>query len=105
VAYKINMPEREDFWEQFYMPGDIDYEFAARASEEFHFDLSDADIWVETAAGNSAVLALSNDHQIHTASFGLTSRFGNGLEKGAGFIVHAEGGEVELLFVRLVFQP
>ena len=129
AAYKINMPERENFWGQYYMPWGIDYEFAARASELFHFDLSDelarkrcgggcnveiklsyrgtsdASIWIETAAGNSAVLALSNDQQIHTASFGLSSRFSNGLEKSADFIVHSEGGEAELLLVRLVFQP
>ncbi len=126
-AYRINMPGREQKWEQYYLPDDIDYEYAARASAEFLFDLNDtlarrrcargcdveiklsykadaaAQIWVETAAGPSAALALSTDNRIHTATFTLHSRFSNGLQNGADFVVHSDGADLTLLLVRLVF--
>ena len=126
-ALKITMPESEGFWGQYYMPAGIDYEYAARASQKFHFDLSDelmtnrcpdtcdlavkltylagdpATVLIRTQAGDSPGFDLSTDGEIHTLTFPLISHFANGLENAADFIVESENTPVKLLLVRVVF--
>ncbi len=127
-AFKVDMPEDEAYWAQYYMPWDIDYEYAARASDRFDFDLSDelmrarcpdgcavsiklsylgdrpATMRIETAETTSPAYDLTADGKIHTLSIPVRSRFDGSLEKGADFTVHSQGNPMTLLLARVVFS-
>ncbi|HHS88758.1 MAG TPA: hypothetical protein ENJ26_00140 [Rhodobacteraceae bacterium] len=127
-AFKVNMPEEEAYWAQYYMPWDIEYEYAARASDRFEFDLSDelmsarcpgrctlsiklsylgdkpATVQVETADETSAAFDLTADGAIHTVTFPVTSKFAGSLVNNADFIVRSDGNPLTLLLARVVFD-
>ena len=101
-AIKISMPRNEKFWDQkYYLPDGVDYEYFARKSQQFSFDINDqlalkrcekgCDIEVKAtfkdtvktslnivvAEGKSEILETKGDNQIKTATFTVKSSLMN----------------------------
>ena len=126
-AIKIKMPASEKFWDQnYYMPEGIDYEYFARKSNQYSFDLNDdlsqkrchqgceveikmtfkdtlkTELGVIVAEGNTQTIKTKGDGQIKTARFKLKSRFNNKMS-GSDFIVKSNKGSIPLILLRINF--
>lgn len=126
-AVKIRMPASDKYWGQgFYLPTGIDYEYAARASKRFTFNLNDelikarclsgcsvqvklsykddnqTKLWLSSAAGNTGALVTKGDGKIKTATFELNTTFNNQLQ-GKDLIVQTDGNPLSLMMLRINF--
>jgi hypothetical protein len=72
-ARRIEMPESEQFWAQDYMPEGIDYEYSARKSNTFHFDMSDE--LVSQRCANGCDLEIKVSYQGGTGSSSVRASF------------------------------
>ena len=124
-SLRIDLPSNDQRWGQgFYLPGKLDYEYAARSSDQFNFNLNDElmrlrcpsacnievkvgyldsnvnKIWVETSGAKSGALQTSGDNRIKTATFNLQTTLNNGLG-GNDLIVKADSGAVDLILLRV----
>ena len=105
-AMRIDLPANDKRWGQgFYLPQNVDYEYAARSGKQFSFNLNDeltrircssgcnvevkisykddtkTNLWLETPDGSSGSLKTTGDNRIKTATFKLQSRFDNSTTK------------------------
>jgi hypothetical protein len=101
-ALSVSMPESENYWGQDYtMPYGVDFEFSARESKKFEFDINDklmekrcqkgCDIEVKTTYKDTAITTLNiaygnnklqsfktkGDNKIKTITFSVNSHFKN----------------------------
>ncbi len=101
-AMRISLPVDDKRWGQgFYLPRNVDYEYAARSSKQFSFNLNDeltrircasgcnvevkvsykddtvSNLWLETPDGASGSLRTTGDNRIKTATFKIRSKFNN----------------------------
>ena len=117
AAIKIRMPASENYWGQnYYMPEGLDYEYAARKSKRFAFDLNNelankrcakgcevevkftfkdtlkTGLTIQVAEGHTKTLQTSGDQHIKTATFKLKSRFSQGGldSNGSDFILQSQ---------------
>ena len=99
---RISLPVDDKRWGQgFYLPRNVDYEYAARSSKQFSFNLNDeltrircasgcnvevkisykddtvSNLWLETPDGASGSLKTTGDNRIKTATFKIRSKFNN----------------------------
>ncbi len=127
-SLKVKMPENEKYWAQgAYLPNEIDYEYAARSSQRFEFDLNDelakkrckngcnsqvkitykddvkTNLAVSVAEGLTEAIHTLGDSKIKTASFPVNSRFNNELQ-GYDFVVLAKDKPISVLLVRITFE-
>ena len=104
-ALKVQMPKSENYWYQsFYLPEGIDYEYFAREATQFSFNLNDelslkrckngcevevkatfkdsvkTSLQIQVAEGVSESLQTMGDNKIKTASFKINSKFANQLQ-------------------------
>ena len=104
-ALKVQMPKSENYWYQsFYLPEGIDYEYFAREAKLFSFNLNDelslkrckngcevevkatfkdyvkTSLQIQVAEGVSESLQTMGDNKIKTASFKINSKFANQLQ-------------------------
>ena len=126
-AVKIRMPASDKYWGQgFYLPTGIDYEYAARSSKRFAFNLNDelikarclsgcsvqvklsykddnqTKLWLSSATGNTGALVTKGDGKIKTATFELNTTFNNQLQ-GKDLIVQTDGKPLSLMMLRINF--
>lgn len=126
-AMKIRMPASDKYWGQgFYLPTGVDYEYAARSSNRFGFNLNDeliktrclsgcsvqvklsykddsrTKLWINSAAGNTNTLITTGDGKVKTATFELSTTFNNQLQ-GQDLIVQTDGNPLSLMMLRINF--
>jgi len=131
-AMKINMPEHEKRWGQgFYLPDGINYEYAARASKRFEFDLNDelarlrchrrqnnkgcstnlkvtykdtvkTELLVRIEEGQTKRINTQGDGKIKTVTFPLKSIFRN-KQQGVDFIVEGTQKAIPIILIRMNF--
>lgn len=124
-AMRINMPEGDKRWGQgFYLPRGINYEYAARASSSFAFNMNEqlglircrqqckvsiklsyqdqtqSNISLETLRGSTQAVSTSGDGNIKTMSFELDLHPDHSPQKN-DFWVKAEGSPLNLIMVRI----
>ena len=125
-AMKINMPASDKLWGQgYYLPKDIDYEYAARSSQSFSFNLHDqlsklrckngcpvelkftyldsqsSELSVQTGNTQTQSLKTTGDGQLKTATFKLNLSPGNNNEPD--FTLLSEINPVDLMLLRVNF--
>ncbi len=129
-SIKIKMPKSENYWAQdFYLPDGIDYEYAARSSNKFKFDLNDelsskrcengcdaeikvvfkdstkTSLLVRIAEGITSTIQTLGDDKIKTATYKVTSKFANGISskiaKGYDFTIETSGASLPVMLVRV----
>jgi hypothetical protein len=126
-AIKTSMPKEEKYWGQdYYMPDGIDYEYFARESRIFSFDINDqltqlrckdgCELEVKAtfkdtskttlntfvAEGRSQPFETRGDNQIKTVTFKIKSDFANKLD-GSDIVLKSEQGPIPLILLRLNF--
>ncbi|PWR00497.1 hypothetical protein [Leucothrix pacifica] len=124
-AMKIDMPESDKKWGQgFYLPNGTDYEYAARSSNEFSFNINEqlgkircptrcnvvikltykddtkTTVWIETSAGETSKLTTKGDGKLKTASFTVELNPDNTLDRD-DFRVKSGQGNLSLMLLRL----
>ena len=124
-AIKVTMPKAENYWYQgFYLPEGIDYEYFAREAKEFSFDVNDklaqircqdgcevevkatfkdtvkTSLTVEVAEGISQSLETMGDNEIKTATFTLETRFAE-LNKHSDLVLKSQQSEIPLIMLRI----
>lgn len=127
AAIKIRMPKEENYWEQnYYMPYGIDYEYFARESRRFSFNLNDelaskrcrsgceveikatfkdtakTRLTAYVAEGKSHVFQTLGDNQIKTVTFKLLSEFKNDLA-GSDIVLESLDSSIPLILLRVSF--
>ena len=126
-SMRLEFPENDQRWGQgFYLPGNLNYEYAARSGTAFNFDLNDeltktrcssgcnievkvsykddnrGAIWIETPNRKSKTLNTSADGLIKTATFRLASQL-SGNDAGQDLVVKSSGGPLSLILLRINF--
>ncbi len=127
-AVKISMPESEKFWGQgYYLPQGVDYEYMARESNLFRFDLNDqlskkrckvggclveikatfkdttnTQLTAYVGEGKSHIFQTVGDNKIKTVSFRLKSHFKNGLS-GSDIVLKSDKEAIPLILLRVNF--
>ncbi len=122
---KVRMPKSENYWYQgYYLPEGIDYEYFAREAKTFRFDVDDkltqircqqgckvevkavfkdtvnSSLHVEVAEGVSQPIKTQGDNKIKTATFTLKSRFTE-LEKDVDLILKSQQSAIPLIMLRM----
>ncbi|PID46258.1 MAG: hypothetical protein CSB47_04850 [Proteobacteria bacterium] len=122
---RIHMPAQDKYWGQdFYLPNGIDYEYAARASNEFAFNINEqlgrmrckkqckvviklsyqdsykSKIWLQTLRGKTKTLKTQGDGKVRTASFEVDLPLDNSPQKN-DFWVKSESAPLNLMMVRI----
>ena len=125
-AIKISMSENENFWDQkYYLPDGIDYEYMARESKHFSFDINDqlaqkrcekgceveikatfkdtvkTSLNIVVAEGRSQFLETKGDNQIKTATFTIKSSLMNKI-KSSDVVLKSEHA-IPLILLRVNF--
>ncbi|MEH6455459.1 MAG: hypothetical protein V7749_04000 [Cocleimonas sp.] len=130
-AIKVRMPKTENNWYQgYYLPEGIDYEYFAREAKQFSFDLNDelsqnrcnvnnnqgcevelkatfkdsvkTRLHIQVAEGISQPLQTLGDNEIKTASFKINSKFINQLQ-GSDISLISESEPIPLILMRINF--
>lgn len=126
-AIKVRMPASENHWYQgFYLPQGIDYEYFAREGKIFSFDVNDqlsqkrcsngceieikatfkdtdkTRLQVQVAEGVSQMIETNGDNSIKTATFTLSSTFKNQIQE-SDFILNSIDGPISLILMRANF--
>jgi len=124
-AIKVSMPKSENNWYQgYYLPEGVDYEYFAREAKQFSFDLNDklsqlrcrngcevevkatfkdtvkTRLQVQVAEGVSQPLQTVGDSKIKTASFKINSKFNNQLE-GSDLSLISDKEVIPLILMRI----
>jgi len=124
-AIKVTMPKSENYWFQgYYLPDGIDYEYFAREAKEFSFDVNDelakmrcpdgcdvevkaifkdtakTTLSVEIAEGVSQNLETLGDNKIKTATFTLNSRFSK-IKQGSDLVLRSGQQAIPLIMLRM----
>ena len=124
---RINLLMSDKRWGQgFYLPGNLDYEYAARASKEFSFDLNNelsqirctpscnvevkvsykdesvSNIWLETTEAKSGSLKTTGDNNIKTATFNLSSNFNN-TTTSQDLVLKSDSAPLSVIMMRIIF--
>lgn len=124
-SMKVTMPTNDKRWGQgFYLPQGIDYEYAARSSTEFSFNINEqlaqtrcpdrcsveikltyqddnkSTVWIETSQGKTSQLNTTGDGKLKTASFTMELSPNNALNK-SDFLVKSAQGSLSLMLLRL----
>ena len=128
-ALKVRMPESENYWYQsFYLPDGIDYEYFAREAKHFSFDLNDqlsqsrckngcdveiratfkdtvkTRLHIQVAEGVSQSLLTKGDNKIKTANFKINSGFKNqlrGSDHSSDLNLISENKAIPLILMRI----
>jgi len=126
-ALKVKMPANENYWGQdFYLPEGVDYEYFARKSHQFLFDINDelanmrckntcdaeikitfkdtAKTTVNVWYGNKQYQSVKTkgDNKIKTVSFTVNSRFQNTIQ-GSDFMIESKAADLNLIMTRVNF--
>ncbi len=126
-ALKVSMPASENYWGQnYYMPDGVDYEYSARKSKQFSFDINDqlikkrcktnCNLDVKITFKDTAKTSLNigygkeekqtfktkGDNKIKTVTFNVNSRFQNDF-KGSDFMIDSKMDELTLIMIRVNF--
>jgi len=130
-SLKVRMPADENYWGQdYYMPEGIDYEFLARDSRQFNFDINDELSAKRCKNGCEAEIKITfkdrvkttmnvlysntndnknyqsfktkGDNKIKTATFTVNSRFKNSIN-GSDFTVNSKSTKLSLIMIRVNF--
>ena len=126
-AMHISLPADDKRWGQgFYLPGNLDFEYAARSSKQFNFNLNDeltrircasgcnvevkvsykddtvSNLWLETSEGSSGSLKTTGDNHIKTATFKLHSYFKNITTK-QDLLLKSDIAPVSVILLRINF--
>ena len=124
-SMKVTMPANDKRWGQgFYLPQGVDYEYAARSSNEFAFNINEqlaqlrcptrcsvvikltynddkkSKVWIETLQGKTSQLTTTGDGKLKTASFTVELSPNNSLNKN-DFWVKSAQGSLSLMLLRL----
>ncbi|WP_131906900.1 hypothetical protein [Cocleimonas flava] len=124
-ALKVSMPKSENYWYQgFYLPEGIDYEYFAREAKIFSFDVNDklaeircqdgcdvevkaifkdtvkTSLSIEVAEGVSQNLETLGDNKIKTATFTLNSRFNN-IKQNSDLMLRSGQHAIPLIMLRM----
>ncbi len=130
-AIKVTMPASENYWYQgYYLPKGIDYEYFAREAKSFGFEVNDdlsktrcengcevevkatfkdtikTKLHIEVAEGISQAIQTAGDNTIKTVTFTIKSTFANqmqGFFKGSDFSLHSENTAIPLILMRMNF--
>ena len=122
---KINMPANDKRWGQgFYLPEGINYEYAARSSREFSFNINEklgklrcpkgceveikltyqddqkTQVWIETANGKTSELTTQGDGKLKTASFKVRLSLTNTSGRD-DFLVKSSQAPFSLMLLRI----
>ena len=128
-AIKVTMPKSENNWYQgFYLPEGIDYEYFAREAKQFSFDLNDelsqkrckngceveikatfkdtvkTRLQIQVAEGLSQPLQTMGDNKVKTANFKINSTFSNQLQDSglsSDLSLISEGAAIPLILMRI----
>jgi len=125
-AMRVELPANDKRWGQgFYLPGNTDYEYAARASRQFNFDLHDelsqvrcstgcrvevkvsykddnvSNIWVESSNSKSGSLRTSGDGRVKTATFKLQSTFNSPSKRD--LLLKSDAADLSVILLRINF--
>jgi hypothetical protein len=126
-AMRINLPADDKRWGQgFYLPRNIDYEYAARLGKQFNFNLNDeltrnrcssgcnvevkvsykddtiSNLWLETPDGSSGSLKTTGDNRIKTATFKIRSHFDNKTTK-QDLMLKSDTAPISVILLRINF--
>ncbi len=124
-AIKISMPKEENYWDQkYYLPEGIDYEYFARESKEFSFDVNDelaqircqngcevevkaifkdtvkTTLNIQVAEGITQNIETSGDNKIKTATFALKSSFKQ-LNENTDILLKSQQRAIPLIMLRV----
>ena len=130
-SIKVRMPKSENNWYQgYYLPEGIDYEYFAREANQFSFDLNDelsqsrckdgcnveikatfkdtvkTKLHAQVLEGVSAQIETLGDNKIKTVTFQSKSKFAKqmqGLFKHSDLILHSENHAIPLILMRINF--
>ena len=130
-AIKVRMPASENYWFQdYYLPYGIDYEYFAREAKNFSFDLDDklsqlrcndacevevkvtfkdrtkTRLHIQVAEGMTQALQTLGDNKIKTATFKMKSKFNNqlqGLSSSSDLSLISENEAIPLILMRINF--
>lgn len=125
-AIRIELSRGDKRWGQgFYLPEKVDYEYAARSSKEFSFDLQDelsrqrcaagcnvevkvsykddnvSNIWVESSNSQSGSLRTTGDGRIKTATFKLRSTFNSPSKQD--LLLKSDIADLSVILLRINF--
>lgn len=126
-AMRIDLPTNDKRWGQgFYLPKDLNYEYAARSGTAFSFDLNDelaqtrcsggcnvevkvsykddaiSNIWIESLNQRSGALKTIGDGGIKTATFQLRSTFSDSSSK-QDLLLKSDQGPLSVIMLRINF--
>lgn len=126
AAEKVMMPKEESYWGQdIYLPSGYDYEYSARSSSVFKFNISDelirkrckskcsveikitikdenkTNIWVETVEGRSMIFKAKGDKKIKTITFPVQSEFKP--LNAPDFVIRTDGVPITAMLIRVNF--
>lgn len=126
-AMRINLPMSDKRWGQgFYLPKNVDYEYAARAGKQFSFKLNDelsrmrcangcnvevkvsykddrtSNIWLETANKQTGSLKTRGDGLVKTATFTLRSSFNDPSVK-QDLLLKSDSAPLSVIMLRINF--
>jgi len=132
ATMKVHMPASENYWYQgYYLPEGIDYEYSARQAKNFGFDVNDqlsdnrckngceveikatfkdttkTKLHIEVAEGVSMPIETFGDNKIKTVTFKIKSKFNNqlqGLFKGSDLSLNSENHPISLILMRINFS-
>ena len=131
ATIKVRMPAAENNWYQgYYLPEGIDYEFFAREAKSFGFDVNDelstyrckngcdvevkatfkdrvkTSLHIEVAEGISQKFETMGDNKIKTVTFRIKSKFANqmqGFFEGSDLSLNSENHAIPLILMRINF--
>jgi hypothetical protein len=126
-AMRIDFPVNDKRWGQgFYLPRNVNYEYAARSGKKFSFNLNDeltrtrcssgcnvevkvsykddtvSNLWLETPDGSSGSLKTRGDNRIKTATFKLQSRFDGNTTK-QDLLLKSDTAPLSVILLRINF--
>ncbi len=126
-AMRINLSTNDKRWGQgFYLPRNVDYEYAARAGTQFSFNLNDelsqtrcpngcnievkvsyqddnvSKVWLENFGKQTGSLQTAGDGRVKTATFSLQARFDNTGSK-QDLLLKSDSAPLSVIMLRINF--
>jgi len=126
-AMRVDLPMNDKRWGQgFYLPRNVDYEYAARAATQFNFNISDelsqircasgcnvavkvsykddsvSNIWFEASNSQSGSLKTKGDGRIKTATFRLRTNLSN-INTGQDLLLKSDSAPLSVMMLRINF--
>ncbi len=125
-SMRIDFPANDKRWGQgFYLPNNVNYEYAARAAKEFSFNLNDelgrtrctngcnvevkvsykddniSNVWIESLGKKSGTFKTSGDGRIKTATFKMRSDFNNSSQQD--LLLKSDSATLSVILLRINF--